>query len=126
MIFSRNNSFYIVNNDLLLYIFNLIFGVFQVDDFNRDHSLALILDSFEHFAETSFADALQFRVEAFGVLTPTSPRRQWGGGGRGIDAVEGGDRKRGEERHLVRNERKKIKERKEGKKEMKREKRDEK
>lgn len=55
------------HHDLLLNVFDFIFGFLQVDDFNSHNLLRPVVDAFKHFAERALADALLFREDQFRI-----------------------------------------------------------
>lgn len=55
------------HHDLLLDIFDLIFGLLEINDLDGDNLLRPIVDAFEHLAEAAFSDPLLFGKYQLGV-----------------------------------------------------------
>ena len=63
------------HHDLLLDVFDLILGFFQVDDFDGHDLLRPVVDALKHLAERALADPLLLGEDQFGIHFLTKTRK---------------------------------------------------
>ena len=55
------------DHNFLLYILDLIFGFFKIDDLYSDNLLRSVVDTFENLTKATFSDSLLFCKYQFGI-----------------------------------------------------------
>ena len=64
------------HHNLLLDVFDFIFGFFQVDDFDGNYLLRPVVNAFKHFTKRAFADPLLFCEDQFRIHFLHSNKQQ--------------------------------------------------